>query len=212
MFCQLDKGDTQSYKTRIVRKRKRRLTRNFSFAQTSCSVCEHTKKKQQLDFAIVHENLAEKQPAYFLVRLGDSKASSEWIFLCYVPDVAPIRQKMIYAATRASLTKDLGDSHFTDSIYGTNKVPLSRSQLLDIFFFAGSRLLMKWSVRVLQEKEVLFRILIAFEIFYKSKIRVTLRWRATRNIEPVWQPPSPCPSVSVNWPRFGRMKRPLSRA
>ncbi|KAF9896503.1 Twinfilin-1 [Lobosporangium transversale] len=28
---------------------------------------------------------------------------------------------MIYAATRATLTKDLGDSHFTDSIYGTNK-------------------------------------------------------------------------------------------
>ncbi|KAF9119956.1 Twinfilin-2, partial [Mortierella sp. 14UC] len=73
------------------------------------------------DFAIVHNNLLEKQPAYFLVRLGDSKSSSEWIFLCYVPDVAPIRQKMIYAATRASLTKDLGDSHFTDSIYGTNK-------------------------------------------------------------------------------------------
>lgn len=73
----------------------------------------------------MHDNLADKQPAYFLVRLGDSKASSEWIFLCYVPDVAPIRQKMIYAATRASLTKDLGDSHFTDSIYGTNKVSLS---------------------------------------------------------------------------------------
>ncbi|KAG0196882.1 Twinfilin-1 [Mortierella sp. GBA30] len=72
------------------------------------------------DFDLVHENLAEKQPAYFLVRLGDN-ASSEWIFLCYVPDVAPIRQKMIYAATRASLTKDLGDSHFKDSIYGTNK-------------------------------------------------------------------------------------------
>jgi twinfilin-like protein len=70
----------------------------------------------------VHDNLAEKQPAYFLVRLGDSKTSAEWIFLCYVPDVAPIRQKMIYAATRASLTRDLGDSHFTDSIYGTNKV------------------------------------------------------------------------------------------
>lgn len=96
--------------------------------------------KQKLDFAIVHENLAEKQPAYFLVRLGDSKASSEWIFLCYVPDVAPIRQKMIYAATRASLTKDLGDSHFTDSIYGTNKVLLSLSQLLDVF--AGSLSLM----------------------------------------------------------------------
>ncbi|KAG0215567.1 Twinfilin-1 [Mortierella sp. NVP41] len=73
------------------------------------------------DFTIVHENLAEKQPAYFLVRLGESKASTDWIFLCYVPDVAPIRQKMIYAATRATLSKDLGDSHFSDSIYGTNK-------------------------------------------------------------------------------------------
>ncbi|KAF9920912.1 hypothetical protein FBU30_009122 [Linnemannia zychae] len=73
------------------------------------------------DFATVHDNLEEKQPAYFLVRLGDTKASSDWIFLCYVPDVAPIRQKMIYAATRATLTKDLGDSHFTDSIYGTHK-------------------------------------------------------------------------------------------
>ncbi|KAG0320285.1 Twinfilin-1 [Dissophora globulifera] len=72
------------------------------------------------DFGIVHENLKDKEPAYFVVRLGDNR-SSEWIFLCYVPDVAPIRQKMIYAATRASLTRDLGDAHFTDSIYGTNK-------------------------------------------------------------------------------------------
>ncbi|KAF9109988.1 hypothetical protein BGX27_006902 [Mortierella sp. AM989] len=76
------------------------------------------------DFNIVYDNLAEKQPAYFLVRFDGTK-SSEWIFLCYVPDVAPIRQKMIYAATRASLTKDLGDSHFKDSIYGTNKSDFS---------------------------------------------------------------------------------------
>ncbi|KAF9354981.1 hypothetical protein BGX26_007142 [Mortierella sp. AD094] len=76
------------------------------------------------DFSTVYDNLAENQPAYFLVRF-DGARSSEWIFLCYVPDVAPIRQKMIYAATRASLTKDLGDSHFKDSIYGTNKSDFS---------------------------------------------------------------------------------------
>ncbi|KAG0321753.1 Toll-like receptor 9 [Podila horticola] len=69
------------------------------------------------DYGTVHDNLTEKQPAYFLVRLDER---SEWLFLCFVPDVAPIRQKMIYAATRASLTKDLGDSHFKDSIYGTH--------------------------------------------------------------------------------------------
>lgn len=72
-----------------------------------------------IDYGTVHDNLTEKQPAYFLVRLDER---SEWLFLCFVPDVAPIRQKMIYAATRASLTKDLGDSHFKDSIYGTHLV------------------------------------------------------------------------------------------
>ncbi|KAF9303362.1 Toll-like receptor 9 [Mortierella antarctica] len=69
------------------------------------------------DYGTVHDNLTEKQPAYFLVRMDER---SDWLFLCFVPDVAPIRQKMIYAATRASLTKDLGDSHFKDSIYGTH--------------------------------------------------------------------------------------------
>ncbi|KAI7817998.1 hypothetical protein BC939DRAFT_464375 [Gamsiella multidivaricata] len=72
------------------------------------------------DFRIVHDNLKDDVPAYFMVRFDGSK-SDQWIFLAYVPDIAHIRQKMIYAATRATLTKDLGDSHFTDSIYGTNK-------------------------------------------------------------------------------------------
>ncbi|KAG0053770.1 Twinfilin-1 [Gryganskiella cystojenkinii] len=72
------------------------------------------------DFGTVHANLAEKQPSYFFVRLDTTKSASDWLFLCYVPDVAPIRQKMIYAATRASLTKELGDSFIKDSIYGTN--------------------------------------------------------------------------------------------
>ena len=78
--------------------------------------------------------MAEKQPAYFLVRLDSSKSASDWLFLCYVPDVAPIRQKMIYAATRASLTKDLGDSYIKDSIYGTNMVQM-KPVYLSLFFF-----------------------------------------------------------------------------
>jgi len=79
--------------------------------------------------------MAEKQPAYFLVRLDSSKSASDWLFLCYVPDGAPIRQKMIYAATRASLTKDLGDSYIKDSIYGTIMV---RTRLPPYFIFLPS--------------------------------------------------------------------------
>ncbi|KAG0241263.1 hypothetical protein BGW41_006117 [Actinomortierella wolfii] len=74
------------------------------------------------DFKLVNDNMKENEPAYFVYRM-DSKnafASREWVFLCFVPDIASVRQKMIYAATRATLTKELGDSHFTDNLYGTN--------------------------------------------------------------------------------------------
>ncbi|KAI9323825.1 hypothetical protein BX666DRAFT_1873781 [Dichotomocladium elegans] len=67
------------------------------------------------------------QPVYVLVRLDtkDSKGEYEWLFLCYVPDHAKIRDKMLYASTRASLTKELGDSRFVDSIYGTTQDEMS---------------------------------------------------------------------------------------
>ncbi|CAG8517611.1 2606_t:CDS:10 [Diversispora eburnea] len=69
----------------------------------------------------VREFLDEANPCYILYRL-DSKSSSgnyEWLFLAYVPDNAKVRDKMLYASTRASLTKDLGDTRFVDSMYGT---------------------------------------------------------------------------------------------
>ncbi|KAG9305488.1 hypothetical protein G9A89_006458 [Geosiphon pyriformis] len=73
------------------------------------------------DYAKVLSFLEEKIPAYILFRL-DSKSSTgnfEWLFLCYVPDLAKVRDKMLYASTRATLTRDLGDNYFVDSIYGT---------------------------------------------------------------------------------------------
>ncbi|RHZ88592.1 hypothetical protein Glove_22g100 [Diversispora epigaea] len=73
------------------------------------------------DFAKVREFLDEEKPCYILYRL-DSKSSTgnyEWLFLAYVPDNAKVRDKMLYASTRATLTKDLGDSRFVDSMYGT---------------------------------------------------------------------------------------------
>ena len=70
------------------------------------------------------EYLDETTPSYILIRLDDkaNTGNYNWLFLSYVPDNAKVRDKMIYASTRASLTKELGDNHFTDSIYGTTKV------------------------------------------------------------------------------------------
>ncbi|KAF0507788.1 actin depolymerizing protein [Gigaspora margarita] len=73
------------------------------------------------DFVGVQESLEEKIPCYILYRL-DTKSPSgdyEWIFLSYVPDDAKVRDKTLYASTRATLTKELGDYRFVDSMHGT---------------------------------------------------------------------------------------------
>ncbi|KAF9963142.1 Twinfilin-1, partial [Modicella reniformis] len=72
------------------------------------------------DWDFVKNNLVDKQPSYFVVR-HEEGGSKDWLLLCFIPDNASVRQKMIYAATRASLTKDLGDSNFLESISGTQK-------------------------------------------------------------------------------------------
>lgn len=68
--------------------------------------------------------LEDDKPSYILVRLDEKNEAGEynWLFLSYVPDHAKIRDKMLYASTRATLTKELGDYRFTDNIYGTTKV------------------------------------------------------------------------------------------
>ncbi|KAI7906899.1 uncharacterized protein BX663DRAFT_494128 [Cokeromyces recurvatus] len=71
----------------------------------------------------INEYIETNSPAYIFVRLDEKSSSGEykWLFLCYVPDNAKVRDKMIYASTRVTLTKELGDYRFDDSIYGTEK-------------------------------------------------------------------------------------------
>ncbi|KAI8381406.1 uncharacterized protein BYT42DRAFT_566404 [Radiomyces spectabilis] len=73
------------------------------------------------DYDDITSFLEDTTPAYILMRL-DTKASSgeyEWLLVTYVPDHAKVRDKMLYASTRNTLTKELGDYRFTDTLYGT---------------------------------------------------------------------------------------------
>lgn len=38
---------------------------------------------------------------------------------CYVPDKAKVKDKMLYAASRATLKQQLGSQYFTEDIFGT---------------------------------------------------------------------------------------------
>ncbi|XP_057658411.1 twinfilin isoform X2 [Diorhabda carinulata] len=64
--------------------------------------------------------IEENQPCYILYRL-DSKDSLgyEWLFISWSPDIAPIRQKMLYASTKATLKQEFGTSHIKEEIHGT---------------------------------------------------------------------------------------------
>jgi len=67
--------------------------------------------------------LEDNIPAYVFVRLDDPPSS--WLAVHYVPDTAKIREKMIYASTRNSVTKSLGATNFVDTIFATSKEDLT---------------------------------------------------------------------------------------
>ncbi|KZT42030.1 actin depolymerizing protein [Sistotremastrum suecicum HHB10207 ss-3] len=75
------------------------------------------------DLEKLQDILEDSVPAYILAR----KTSAEWIAISYIPDTARVRDKMLYASTRASLARSLGSSYFAESIFATSKADLTAS-------------------------------------------------------------------------------------
>eukprot|EP01137_Pigoraptor_chileana_P020678 Opistho-2@83354 len=74
----------------------------------------------------VLKQLEEKRPCYILYRTDNQGALGyEWILICYVPDWAPVREKMIYASTRSSLRREFADGRIKDELFGTTKDDVS---------------------------------------------------------------------------------------
>ncbi|XP_069484116.1 twinfilin-1 [Ambystoma mexicanum] len=72
--------------------------------------------------------LEDKQPCYLLYRLDSQNAQGyEWIFIAWSPDHSPVRQKMLYAATRATVKKEFGGGHIKHEVFGTVKDDVSLS-------------------------------------------------------------------------------------
>ncbi|XP_030629754.1 twinfilin-1a isoform X2 [Chanos chanos] len=72
--------------------------------------------------------LEKDMPCYILYRLDSSNNQGyEWIFIFWSPDNSPVRHKMLYAATRATLRKEFGGGHIKDEIFGNVKDDVSLS-------------------------------------------------------------------------------------
>lgn len=67
--------------------------------------------------ATVKPLLEEKQPCYMFYRL-DSKG--EWLFIAFTPDSAKVRQKMLFAGTRATVKTEFGSGFIMYELIGTS--------------------------------------------------------------------------------------------
>ncbi|XP_024125050.1 twinfilin-2 isoform X2 [Oryzias melastigma] len=66
--------------------------------------------------------LDEQQPCYILYRLDSQNALGyEWIFISWSPDQSPVKQKMLYAATRATVKKEFGGGYVKYEMFGTTE-------------------------------------------------------------------------------------------
>ncbi|XP_065911985.1 twinfilin-1-like [Dysidea avara] len=67
--------------------------------------------------------IEEKNPCYMFYRLDEKNGSGSyvWIFLAYTPDLALVRDKMLYAATQATMKQIFGGGLIKDDISGSVK-------------------------------------------------------------------------------------------
>ncbi|KAG8194422.1 hypothetical protein JTE90_011032 [Oedothorax gibbosus] len=54
-----------------------------------------------------------------------NEAGYEWLFISWSPDNSPVRQKMLYASTKATLKKEFGSGQIKDEIFGTQREDVS---------------------------------------------------------------------------------------
>ncbi|KAI8893202.1 hypothetical protein BC833DRAFT_625112 [Globomyces pollinis-pini] len=78
----------------------------------------------ELDLPLI-QPLLEK-PCFILYR-KDSKSldSFAWILIQFIPENSAVRDKMLYAATKAALLKGIGESKVQETIFATKKDELS---------------------------------------------------------------------------------------
>ncbi|XP_067616643.1 twinfilin [Eurosta solidaginis] len=91
--------------------------------ELNCTATAEVKKDWERDYdKLIVPLIEESVPCYILYRL-DSKTSLgyAWLLLSWVPDTATIRQKMVYASTKATLKNEFGSSHITEELHATNK-------------------------------------------------------------------------------------------
>jgi len=71
----------------------------------------------EADLSQVPQLLEKDKPCFIIYRLDNEVC--QFALFCYVPDLAKVKEKMLYASTRSNLKQQLGLSYFVDEVFGT---------------------------------------------------------------------------------------------
>ena len=74
--------------------------------------------------SMVSRSVESDRPCYLLFRTDgmDDAGSYKWVLVSWSPDTASVRNKMLYASTKATLKKDFGSGHISDDYYANSLV------------------------------------------------------------------------------------------
>nr|CAG4648787.1 EOG090X0A90 [Polyphemus pediculus] len=80
-----------------------------------------TRSNWEEDFdSLIPHLLEENQPAFLLFRLDSQNSLGyEWLLITWIPENAPVREKMIYASTKATLKSQFGSGQIKEDYLGT---------------------------------------------------------------------------------------------
>ena len=77
------------------------------------------------DLPSLESHLTTNQAAYIILRRYQN-APDGFVAVTYVPDSAPVRQKMLFASTRLTLIRDLATERFRESLFVTELSELTK--------------------------------------------------------------------------------------
>ncbi|RDW59691.1 twinfilin-1 [Coleophoma cylindrospora] len=90
------------------------------------SVLEPATSSFSDDLKLLEPHLDPKIPLYIILRRFADTDPAPFVAITYVPDAAPVRQKMLFASTRLTLVRELGIERFRETIFVTTKEELTK--------------------------------------------------------------------------------------
>ncbi|KAK4502438.1 hypothetical protein PRZ48_005863 [Zasmidium cellare] len=78
------------------------------------------------DLNQLQDHLTPNAASYILLKV-EPGAADGYVAVTYVPNAAPVRQKMLFASTRLTLVRELGIERFRETLFATEKSELTAS-------------------------------------------------------------------------------------